>query len=126
MPGTRLLFLSSRITASVPAPTANAVQLAFAAQNGLGDGPQVSQRPVISIEKPKKLGQLADQYGQRDAVHVTVADRLGKKLGDEAQPRNACQNAHDPRDDRHHAGQGDRAKWIAAGQRKDDAEYDSS
>jgi hypothetical protein len=121
-----LLFLSSKITASVPAPTAKAVQLVLPPRIPWDDGPQVSQRPVALDREAEELGQLADQYGQGDSVHVTVADRLGKKLGYETQPRYACQNAQDPRDDRHHAGQGNSAKRIAARQRKDDAEYDSS
>ena len=41
----------------MPAPTANAVQFVFAAQDRLGDRPQVAQRArSLSIEKPNSLG----------------------------------------------------------------------
>ena len=80
--------------------------------------------PSLIDREAEELGQLADQHRQRNAVHVAVADRLGQQFGDEAQPRDARQDADQPRDDRHHAGQRDGASGIAAGQRKDDAEYD--
>ena len=109
MPGTRLLFLSSRITANVPAPTANAVQFALPSRIASAMAHRFSQRSVALDREAEKLGQLADQHRQRDSVHVAIADWLGEKLGYEAQPRHACQNANDPRDDRHHAGEGDGA-----------------
>ena len=95
-----------------------------AAQHRRGDGPQASQRPVALDREPEELGQLADQHRQRNAVHVAVADRLGQQFGDEAQTRQAGQDAHRPGDDRHHAGQRDGAHRVAAGQRQDDGEDD--
>jgi hypothetical protein len=108
----------------VPAPTANAVQFAFAVQEGLAYGRQVSQRPAILDREAKKFWQLADQHRKRYSVHVTVSDRFGKKLGDEAQPRQACQNAYDPRDDCHRACDGNGASGISARQGSDNAKDD--
>ena len=56
MPGTRLLPLSSRITASVPAPTTNVVQLNFAPHTALAMDHRSLKGPSLSIEKPKSLG----------------------------------------------------------------------
>ena len=56
MPGTRLLLLSSRITASVPAPTANAVQFVFPPRIASAIAQRFLSGPSLSIEKPKSLG----------------------------------------------------------------------
>ncbi len=96
-----------------------------AAQDRLGYRPQFSQRSIAFDREPEEFGQLADQYRQRYTIHIAIADRLGEKLGYEAQTRRTCQNADDPRDDRHHAGQGDGASGVSARQREDNAEYDS-
>ena len=94
------------------------------AQDPLADPPQAEQRTVALDREAEELRKLADQHRQRDAVHVAVADRLGQKLGDEAETRHAGQDAHRAGDDRHHAGERDGAVRIAAGQRQDDAEDD--
>ncbi len=91
-----------------------------------GDGPQIFSGPAALDRKTEKLGQLADQYRQRDPVHVTVADRLGKQLGDEAQARYAGQDAHRPRHDRHHACKNYCSLRIAVGQRQDYGQDDGS
>jgi hypothetical protein len=90
------------------------------------DGRCAFKRPVDLDRKTEQLGQLADQDRQRDAVHVSVADRFGEKLGDEAQARYAGHDAHRSRYDRHHARKGDGAKRVAAGQRQYDREDDGS
>ncbi len=74
--------------------------------------------------KTEQLGQLTDQYRQRNAVHVAVADRLGQQFGDEAEARDAGHDTHHPRHDRHHAGQGNGTQRVAARQRQDDREDD--
>ena len=57
------------------------------------DRPEVPQRPRVFDFDADELGRLAHQNRQRDSVHVTVADRLGEKLGDEAQPGDARKDA---------------------------------
>ena len=56
MPGMRLKRLSGRITASVPAPTTNAVQLASPPQHRAGDPPESRSGPPVSIETPNSFG----------------------------------------------------------------------
>ena len=122
MPGIRSKRLSSRIAASVPAPTANAVQFSLAAQHRFSDLREVAQRPDAVDRKAEQLGQLADQHRERDAVHVTVADRLGQQLGDEPQAHHSYQDAHQPRNDRHRARQGHGPHRIATRERQHDRE----
>ena len=55
----------------------------------------------IDLE-PEQLGQLADQDGQREAVHVADHRRLGDQVGDEAEPRHGPSDHHRPDDDREH------------------------
>ena len=105
---------SSRITASVPAPTRNAVQLVRPSSTALAMASRFLTGPSLSIENPKIFGQLTDQYGQGNAVHVSIADRLRKEFSDEPQARHARQNADGPGYDRHHAGQGDGTRGLAA------------
>ncbi|MNR36056.1 hypothetical protein D3C85_1539450 [compost metagenome] len=50
----------------------------FSVQYRGDDRPHVSDRPVGLDLETEKLGQLTDQYGQRDTVHVPVANRLGE------------------------------------------------
>ena len=95
-------------------------------QDHLGDGPQISQRPIALDREAEKFGQLADQHRQRDSVHVAIADRLGKKLRHETQPRYACQDANNARDDSHHSGQGNSANGVSTRERQDDAENNRS
>ena len=122
MPGIRLKGLSSRITASVPAPTANAVQLAWPPSTASAICDEVAQRPGAVDREAEQLGQLADQHRERDAVHVAVADRLGQQLGDEPQAHHADQDAHQPRHHRHHARHGHGAHRIAGRERQHDRE----
>ena len=86
------------------------------AQDPLADSPQADQRAFELDREAEKLRQLADQHGQRDAVHVAVADRLGEQLGDEAEAQHAGQDAHRAGDDRHDAGECHRPHGVAAGQ----------
>ena len=61
---------------------------------------------------------------QRNSVHVAVAYRLGEKLGDEAQPRNARNDANRAGYDRHHSGERDSAVRISGGERRRHAQND--
>ena len=63
-------------------------------QNRSGDRQQFPQRSITVDRKAEELGQLADEHRQGYSVHVAIADRLGKKLGHEAEPGNAGKNAY--------------------------------
>jgi len=65
---------------------------------------------------------LAHENRQRDSVHISVADRLGEKLGDEAQPRDARKDANSTRDDGHHSGESDRVICVSSGERGHDTQ----
>ena len=95
-----------------------------AIENRRGDGNQVAQRAAALDGEAEDLGQLADQHRQRNAVHVPVADGLGQEFGDESQASQPNQNAHGPGHNRHHPGDGDGARGVAARQRQDDGEDD--
>ena len=56
MPGTRLLLLSSRITANVPAPMANAIQLILPPRTAVAISHTLRSGPSLSIEKPRSFG----------------------------------------------------------------------
>ena len=56
MPGNRLLFLSSRITISVPSPIANATRLVFPSAIALPIAHRLRNGPSLSIEKPNSFG----------------------------------------------------------------------
>ena len=56
IPGTRGLFFSARMAANVPAPTANAIQLAFPFKIACTIAHSSRNGPSPSIEKPKSLG----------------------------------------------------------------------
>ncbi|MNO87869.1 hypothetical protein D3C76_793020 [compost metagenome] len=56
MPGIRGLRLSSRITASVAAPTEKVVQLVLPSISAVRVAQTLRSGPSASIEKPKSLG----------------------------------------------------------------------
>ena len=120
----RLLPLSSRITARVAEPTVNVIQLVMPFRIEVAMAHRSPHRTDTIDLEPEQFGQLADQYGQRNAVHVAVADRLGKQLGDEAETCQAGDDAYHTRHHGHHAGQGDGPHRVAAGQRQDNGEDD--
>ncbi len=82
----------------------------------------VRNGPVRVDGKAEQLRDLAQQHGQRDAVHVAVADRLREQLGDEAEPREARGDANEAGYDRHRTRQRDGALRIACRQRQDDGQ----
>jgi hypothetical protein len=94
-----------------------------AVENGLGDAPKVAQRPISLNRHSEYFGQLVDQHGERDAVHIAIANRLGEQFGYEPEPEETCQNAHYTRHHSHHAGQGHGARRIATGVRQHDCQY---
>jgi hypothetical protein len=56
IPGMRGIVLSARMAANVPAPTANAIQLAFPFKIACAIAHRFRNGPSPSIEKPKILG----------------------------------------------------------------------
>ncbi|MCY1245492.1 hypothetical protein D9M72_586470 [compost metagenome] len=56
MPGKRLLPLSSRMTARVPAPTMNVVQWVLPSITAVAMALRFPNGPSLSIEKPNSLG----------------------------------------------------------------------
>ena len=56
MPGKRLWPLSSKMTASVPAPTAKVVQLVSPSKIAVAMAQTFVSGPSLSIEKPKSFG----------------------------------------------------------------------
>ncbi|MNZ79064.1 hypothetical protein D3C78_976580 [compost metagenome] len=93
-----------------------AVPVGLASGDGLDQMPQIEQGAFALDGDAEQLGHLGDQHDQGDAVHVAVADRLGQQLGDEAQAQQADDDANHAGYHRHHAGQGDRAHRVAAGE----------
>jgi hypothetical protein len=71
--------------------------------------------------EPEQLGQLADQDGQRQAVHVADHRRLGDQVGDEPEPGHRPQHQDAAGHEREHRRQRDGARRVAAGagQRQD-------
>jgi hypothetical protein len=75
-------------------PQAGRHPVGLAVEECLGNGDEVSKRTAAFDGKAEQLGQLADQHCERDTVHIAVADRLREQLGDEAQPKQAGQDAN--------------------------------
>ena len=50
---------------------------------------ELADQAVGVHREPEQLGQLADQDGQGQAVHVADHGRLGEQVGDEAEPGDA-------------------------------------
>ncbi|MNG97858.1 hypothetical protein D3C79_569810 [compost metagenome] len=87
----------------------------LACQQCLCQVPQIAQRPLAIDGQAEQFGQLADQHGEGDAVHVAVADRLGQQFGDEAQAQQPGDHAERPGHQGHHAGDGDGPLRVAGG-----------
>jgi hypothetical protein len=117
-----LLRLSSKDQRQGRAADEQRDDVGLAGQQRLREFPELAQRLVASHRKTEEFRQLTDQHGQRDAVHVAVTDRLGEQFGDEAETRDAGEDAQRARDHGHHPGQRDGAQRVAAGQRQDDRE----
>ena len=63
-------------------------------QQRLAEVPEIAQWPLAVERKAEQPGQLTDQYGERDAVHVAVADRFRQQFGDETQAQQPGDHAH--------------------------------
>jgi hypothetical protein len=96
----------------------------FAGEQGLRDRPEVTQRPGAVDLDVEQFGQLADQNGEGDAVHIAVADRLGEQFGDETKAGDAGEYADQAGDDGHGGRQRHRPRRIAERQGQNDAEDD--
>jgi hypothetical protein len=91
----------------------------------LAVGDPADERPYLGDHalrvgrEAEELGQLTEQHGQRDPVHVAVADGLGQQVGDEPEAGEPGEHAQQAREDRQHAGQGDGFGVAAGGQGED-------
>ena len=92
------------------------------AEDAFGDAHKITQWADAFGRETEELRQLADQHCKRDAVHVAVANRLGKELCDEPQAQHTYQNTHQTRHHRHHARDGYRTHRIATRERKHNSE----
>ena len=74
----------------------------------------VEERPHLLDEavgvgrEPAQLGQLADDDGDRQPVHVSDLDLLREQVGDETELRDPEPDQDQPDHDRHHPGERDR------------------
>jgi hypothetical protein len=84
-----------------------------ALRDRLTDSHNIAQRALALDRETEQFGQLADQHGQGDAVHVAVTNRLRQQLGDKPEPQQAGQNAHGTRYDGHHARERNGPRRIA-------------
>ena len=107
-----------------PGPDQECREVGLSLPDPAGDRPKTPQRPFGIDREPEELGKLADEHSQSDTVHVTVADRLGEQFGNEAETPDAHQDKRGSGDKRHHAGQRDRANWVASRKGHNDPEDD--
>jgi hypothetical protein len=82
------------------------------------DSKQLTYRSVCLHREAEELRDLTQHDGERDPVHVPVADRFREQLGDEAEARESSRRAHRAGDDRHQSANRDRALRIAGRQRQ--------
>ena len=75
---------STRISTIPAIPTAAAAATAFAVGQALDEAGDLADEALGLDLEPEQLGQLADQDGQRQAIHVADHRRLGDQVGDEA------------------------------------------
>ncbi|MNL06250.1 hypothetical protein D3C87_1268820 [compost metagenome] len=103
-------------------PHCQAVRVGLAIGNRPGQFPQLAQRTGILDRDGEQLRQLADQYGQRNPIHIAVADGLRQQFCDEPKAQQPQHDAEQPGNDGHQAGGGDGARGIAGGSGDDDGE----
>ena len=112
---------STSRTANVIKPSTNAVELR--SSNPLEERPHLVDEAVGVGREPAQLGQLADDDGDRQPVHVADLDLLREQIGDEAELRDPEPDQDQPDHDRHHPGERDGRLRIACdGERHDGGE----
>ena len=74
----------------------------LAALDRLGEGDGFVDQAVGVHGEPEQLGQLTDEDGEREAVHVPDLGRLREQVGDEAEPEHAGEHG----DRTHHQREG--------------------
>ena len=87
-----------------------------------GDHPDdLADEPVGIDGEAEELGQLADEDGQGEAVHVAEDRGLGQQVGDEAEPARTRGDHHQAGEDGQRGCQDDRLGGVAVGadQRED-------
>ena len=108
---------STRISTIPAIPTAAAAATASPWARPLTNPVDLADEVVGVDLEPEQLGQLADQDGQRQAVHVADHRRLGDQVGDEPELGHGRQD-HDRADhEREHRRQRDRPLGVAVGAR---------
>jgi hypothetical protein len=70
--------------------------------------------------------QLTQQHGERNAVHVAVANRLRQQLNDKAESCQAGDDANDTGNQRHHSSKSHRTIRISSRERQNNCEDDRS
>ena len=108
-----------RMRASDAAPMAKVTQFVMPLQDALHQADRLLDESAAAGIEAEDLGQLADQDGERNAVQVAQADRLGEQVGDEAELRQARDDAQGAGEHREHPGQRDQELGVARGQRHD-------
>ena len=79
----------------------------FAVLDCLGERDCFVDQPVRVDREPEQLGQLADEDGEREAVHVPDLGRLREKVGDEAELEHAGEHSDRADHESKHGGVGD-------------------
>jgi hypothetical protein len=64
---------------------------------------EIAQWTGAIDRETQQLWQLTDQHCERNAIHISVADRFREEFGNEPKAQRAYQNAHQARDQRHYA-----------------------
>jgi hypothetical protein len=85
---------------------------------------KLAQRAFAVDRKAAELGDLTEQNGECDAIHVAVADGLGEQLGNETELGESGGNAQQARNDCHHAADANGTLRVACRQRGHHAEED--
>ena len=124
MPGTRRPSFQQQNQQQAPAANRQRRDVGARPLRLVGDPLHLSQRPVRLDREAEELRNLTEHHGQRDAVHVAVADRLREKLGDEAETRETRPTQTTPDTIAIAPPKRDRARVAASRERQDDRQDD--
>ncbi len=80
---------------------------------------------VVGVgREAEQLGKLADDDGDAETVHVADLDLLGEQVGDEAELAEPEPDLDEADEERHHPGEGDDGRRVAAGHERHDGGED--
>ena len=82
------------------------------------EGARLGNEPVGVHREPEQLGQLTDDDGQRQAVHVADLGRLGQQVGDEPELGQPGDDHHDTDEHGEQRGERDGPRRVAAGEQQ--------